>query len=61
LALSPDAAAAALSMSRDHFDRYVRDELRLVRSGRKVLVPVKQLELWLERNAGRPLVEEVGA
>jgi excisionase family DNA binding protein len=55
LALTPEEAAAALSMSRDTFDRYVRDELRLVRVGRKVLVPVRELERWLERSAARTL------
>lgn len=51
LALSPADAAAALAMSRDSFDRYVRDEVRLVRRGRLVLVPVVELERWLERSA----------
>lgn len=55
LALSPDEAAAALSMSRDSFDRYVRDELRLVRRGRKILVPISELENWLQRSAARTL------
>jgi excisionase family DNA binding protein len=59
LALSPTEAADALSMSRDSFDRYVRDDLRLVRVGRKVLVPRGELESWLERNASRPLVEDL--
>jgi excisionase family DNA binding protein len=57
LALPPAEAAAMLSMSRDSFDRYVRDELRLVRVGRKVLVPVSELTRWLERNAARTLGE----
>lgn len=51
LALTSDEAAAALSMSRDSFDRHVRDELRLVRRGRLTLVPVVELERWLERSA----------
>lgn len=51
LALTPDEAAVALSISRDTFDRYVRDELRLVRVGRKVLVPVRELERWLDNAA----------
>jgi excisionase family DNA binding protein len=51
LAVPPEQAAVLLSMSRDHFDRYVRDEMRLIRVGRKVLVPVKELERWIERNA----------
>lgn len=58
LALTPEEAAVALSMSRDTFDRYVRDELRLVRVGRKVLVPVRELERWLDRSAARTLGDE---
>jgi excisionase family DNA binding protein len=53
LTLSPVEAATALGMSRDHFDRHVRDELRLIRSGRLVLVPVTELERWVEENAAR--------
>jgi excisionase family DNA binding protein len=60
LALPPEEAAAMLSMSRDSFDRYVRDELRLLRVGRKVLVPVSELERWVERNAAVPIALEVG-
>jgi excisionase family DNA binding protein len=55
LAVSPEQAAAMLSMSRDHFDRFVRDELRVIRAGRKVIVPVAELERWLERSAARTL------
>jgi excisionase family DNA binding protein len=53
LALSIDEAAAALSVSRDFFDRHIRHELRLVRRGRKILVAVRELERWLEQNAAR--------
>jgi excisionase family DNA binding protein len=55
LAVSPEEAAAMLSMSRDHFDRHVRDDLRVVRAGRRVLVPVRELERWVEQNAARSL------
>ena len=51
----PGEAAAALGVSVDHFDRHVRHDLRLVRSGRLVLVPVRELERWAERNAVRIL------
>jgi excisionase family DNA binding protein len=51
LALSPTEAALAIGVSRDFFDTHVRDELRLVRRGRLVLVPVKELERWLESSA----------
>ena len=55
LALTPAEAAEALGISRSHFDRFVRDELRLVRSGKLRLVPVAELERWLERSAARTL------
>lgn len=55
LALTPTEAAEALGMSRNSFDRHVRDELRLVRRGKIVLVPVRELERWLEMNAERVL------
>jgi excisionase family DNA binding protein len=55
LALSIGEAAEALSVSRDFFDQHVRHELRLIRRGRKVLVPVRELERWLEQNAALTL------
>lgn len=55
LALSPSEAASMLSISRDSFDRHVKPELRLVRRGRIVLVPVSELQRWLERAAARTL------
>lgn len=55
LALSIDEAADALSVSRDFFDQHIRHELRLVRRGRKILVPVQELERWLEQNAALTL------
>lgn len=58
LAVPPDRAAEMLSMSRDSFDRYVRDELRLIRRGRLVLVPVSEIAAWVERSAARTLDEE---
>ena len=55
LALSMDEAAEALSVSRDFFDQHIRQELRLIRRGRKVLVSVRELERWLERSAALTL------
>lgn len=55
LSLTPNEAAAALGISRDSFDRYVRAEVRLVRRGRLVLVPVTELKRWLDREAARTL------
>jgi excisionase family DNA binding protein len=50
LALELMEAAAALGVSKKFFDEHVRHELRLVRRGRKVLVPVRELERWLAEN-----------
>jgi excisionase family DNA binding protein len=55
LALSRAEAAASLGMSLDSFERYVQPELRLVRCGRLRLVPVHELERWLELSAARVL------
>jgi excisionase family DNA binding protein len=51
LALSPDEAAAALGVSRDFFDAHVGPGLRIVRLGRRRLVPVSELVAFLEREA----------
>jgi hypothetical protein len=51
LSLTPVEAAVVLGMSRDSFDRHVLPEIRVVRRGRLVLVPVKELERWVERSA----------
>jgi excisionase family DNA binding protein len=53
LALSPDEAAAGLGVSRDYFDEHVLPELRVVRRGRRILIPRVELERWLDRNAVR--------
>ena len=56
LALSASEAAEAIGVSRDFFDEHVRPELRVVRRGRRVLVPVRELERWLDREATRVLM-----
>jgi excisionase family DNA binding protein len=58
LALSPAEAAQALGVSRDFFDGHVLAELRVVRRGRRRLVPVRELERWLDEQAALPLREE---
>lgn len=55
LALSPDEAAAALGVSRDYFDEHVVGELRIVRRGRRKLIPVRELERWLDEAAAATL------
>jgi excisionase family DNA binding protein len=58
LALSPDEAARALGVSRDYFDEHVLPELRVVRRGRRRLVPVREIERWLDETARRALEAE---
>jgi excisionase family DNA binding protein len=55
LALELTEAAAVLGTSKRFFDEHVRDELRLVRRGRRVLVPVRELERWLTESAALTL------
>jgi hypothetical protein len=51
LAVSPDTAAEMLSVSRDFFDEHIRPHLRVVRTGRRIIVPVSSIESWLNENA----------
>ena len=59
MALSIEEAAATLSLSRDTFERHVVPQLRVVRVGRRLLVPVRELEQWLEQEAAEPLLAEL--
>jgi hypothetical protein len=59
LALTRPEAAAAIGISLDSFERYVQPELRLVRRGRLRLVPVAELERWLDREAALTLGDRV--
>jgi hypothetical protein len=55
LAYSKAEAAEALGISVDSVERYVWPDVKLLRMGRLVLVPVVELERWIERNAARTL------
>jgi excisionase family DNA binding protein len=55
IAVTKREAAERLSMSVDHFERHVQDELKVTRSGRLRLFPVRELERWAERNAAAVL------
>ncbi len=55
LALTREEAAAAIGMSLDSFERHVQPTLRLVRLGRMRLVPIAELERWLDEHAERTL------
>ena len=55
MALTPTEAAVALGVSRDFLDAHVMPELRIVRRGRRKLVPIRELERWLEESAVRTI------
>jgi hypothetical protein len=55
IALTPAEAAAAIGVGPDFFDANVAPELRLIRRGRKRLVPVLELERWATENAEQAL------
>jgi excisionase family DNA binding protein len=55
LALSKREAAAALGVSVDFLEEHVLHELRIVRRGRRRLIPVRELERWLDSSASRAL------
>lgn len=60
VALTPPEAAAAMGVGPTFFDEEIAPQLRLIRRGRKRLIPVAELERWTEQNAERPVAEEVG-
>jgi hypothetical protein len=55
VALTRAEAASAIGISVDSFERHVQPELRLIRRGRMRLVPVRELERWVARNASLTL------
>ena len=60
IALTPAEAAAAIGVGPDFFDENVAPQLRLIRRGRKRLVPVSELERWVTESAEMPMVEQLG-
>jgi excisionase family DNA binding protein len=61
LALSKCEAADALGVSVDFLEEHVMHELRVVRRGRRRLIPVRELERWLDANASFALDPGPGA
>jgi hypothetical protein len=56
--ISSGKPEAIVGVSRDFFDEHVLPELRIVRRGRRRLIPVRELERWLEEEARRALEVE---
>lgn len=50
LALNLTDAAAAITVSDEHFRDHVKPDLKIVRSGRRQFVAVRELERWLAEN-----------
>lgn len=55
LAVDRTQAASLLSMSVDHFERHVLPDLRVIQTGRKQTIPVRELENWMSARAARAL------
>jgi len=51
VAVNRETAAQMVGMSVDSFELYVQPHVRLVRQGRLRLVPVAELQRWVEANA----------
>jgi hypothetical protein len=51
LAMTRGEAARSLGMSINSFERHVQPELRIVRRGKLRLIPVREIERWLEEKA----------
>jgi excisionase family DNA binding protein len=55
LAYTKAEAAEALGVSVDYLEDHVLADVRVVRRGRKVLIPVSELQRWLEENCALTL------
>jgi excisionase family DNA binding protein len=56
VALSIEEACASLGVSWDLWREHIESEVRLVRIGRRKLVPVAELKRWCEAHAERVLL-----
>lgn len=57
LALSKTEAADAFGVSVDFLEQHVLHELKIVRRGRRRLIPLSELQRWIDLNAQRTLGE----
>jgi len=55
LALSVSEACEALGVSWDTWRQHIEPEIKLVRLGRRKLIPTSELQVWLDRNAEKVL------
>ena len=55
LTLSKAEAATCLGVSVDFFEAHIQPDLRVVREGRLVLIPVAELERWVTEHARQTL------
>jgi hypothetical protein len=51
LTYSKAEAAASLGVSVDFLEEHILSDLRVIRKGRLLLIPVRELERWVERSA----------
>lgn len=51
LALSVSEACEALGVSWDTWRQHIEPDVKLVRLGRRKLIPTTELEAWLDRHA----------
>jgi excisionase family DNA binding protein len=55
LALSRSEAADSLGVSVDFLEQHILHDLKMVRRGRRCLIPVSELQRWIDTNAHRTL------
>ena len=55
IALTREEAAASLGVSLTTFKQQVQPDLRIVRRGKVRMIPVTELERWVDANAERVL------
>jgi len=58
IALTPPEASASIGVGEEFFTEHVRPHLRLIRRGRKVLIPVIELERWVRDNAEPAIADQ---
>ncbi len=60
LAVGPVEAATALGVSVTFFNETIAPDLRIIRRGRRVIVPIAELTRWLDQN-GESVAATIGA